>query len=221
MHYHCEIILPPTDDVSAAVAQIMAPFDENNEEQNHAFWDFWVIGGRWAGTKLMAKYPQTELDAFHDWMKAEKVTVSGLVAGKQELSPPSQIAKVDAEWNRRFPSGTFMACPLFRHSNDQYGKTLDGALQDDVMALKDLLPELSACRVIIARKNHTDDALEAEFMLCDEQWNGCNYMKVQWDGKVATAVQEYRAKLEDYMPEYREKSLPRDDWLVVTVDYHS
>ncbi len=211
MHYHCEIIMPPVADVSTAIAQILAPFDENNEEADYAFWDFWVIGGRWSGTKLMAKYDTEEIDAFHEWMKAEKITVSGLTAGKQELSPASQIAKVDAEWNRRFPSDKFVPCPLFRHSNDQYAKGTNGTLPKDITLLKDVPPELAASRVIIAREKYDGNGLEAEFMLCDEQWNGCNYMKVQWDGKVTSAIEQHRDK----------QKMPRDDWLVVTVDYHS
>jgi hypothetical protein len=32
MHYHLEIVMPPTADVDAAVTQILAPFNENLEE---------------------------------------------------------------------------------------------------------------------------------------------------------------------------------------------
>jgi hypothetical protein len=34
MHYHLEVILPPTDDVQAAITQIMAPFDENRDRDD-------------------------------------------------------------------------------------------------------------------------------------------------------------------------------------------
>jgi hypothetical protein len=222
MHHHCEIVMPPTADINAMVAQILKQFDENApaEVRSHAFWDFWVIGGRFAGRKLIAQYDQAKLDQFEEWCQTEKITVSGITAGKQELKPDSQISKVDAKWNEMFPSDTFMACPLFKHSNDQYGKGLSGALPQDVVCLKDLPSALTCTRVIIAAPNYNNE-IEAEFMLVDDAWNGCNYMKVEWDGKVQTALTQFQEKTKHYKDEYAEKHTPKDDWLVVTVDYHS
>src|SRR6185312_17302888 len=110
-------------------------------------------------------------------------TVAGLQCGKQELSPSSQIPKVDAKWNEMFPSVEFLPCPLFQHSNDQYGKGLSGTLPGDVCRLDAAPPDLECEGVIFAgpaynseTKDHTGH-LEAKFMLCDSQWNGCNHMK--------------------------------------------
>lgn len=226
MHFHCEIVIPPTVDIEAAVAAVMKPFDESERDgegaSGHPFWDFWVIGGRFAGHKLMARYDQAKLDEFHEWMQAEKITVSGLQCGKQRLQPESQIAKVDAKWNEMFPSATPVPCPIFAHSNDQYGKGLSSTLPADVVRLSDVPERLACCRAIIAKLPYKDgEPIEAGFMLCEDQWNGCNHMKVDWDGKLSTAVEKYRASLANYAPEYAEKNLPQPNWLVVTVDYHS
>lgn len=230
MHYHCEIVIPPTRDIEGAIQSVLAQFNENAEGEDgsdYAFWDFWVIGGRWAGHKLLAKYDKAKMDAFHEWMTAEKITVSSLQAGKQELSPASQISKVDAKWNEMFPSETHISCPLFNHSNDKYADGLRGTLPSDISKLSDVSSTLECSRVIFAKpsyesssKDHTGP-LEAAFMLCDSQYNGCNYMKIDWDGKFSTAVVQYRDSLKNYKEEYAAKISPTDDWLAVTVDYHS
>lgn len=51
MHYHAEVIVPPTDDHEALVGRLLAPFDEQNEGDDASscqWWDWWVIGGRYA-----------------------------------------------------------------------------------------------------------------------------------------------------------------------------
>jgi hypothetical protein len=232
-HYHCEIVIPPTMDVEAAVASIMKPYDEDPREEDedysrsHAFWDFWVIGGRWAGHKLLAKYDQAQIDAFHEWCTAEKITVSGVQCGKQALQPESQIPKVDAKWNEMFPSAIPVPCPLFAHSNDQYGKGLSGTLPADVSRL-DATPLTMKCsRVIFAGPSYSSETkehtgpLEAKFMLCESQWNGCNHMKIDWDETFGGALEKQRESLKGYREEYAAKLVPQPDWLVVTVDYHS
>lgn len=231
MHYHCEIVIPPTMDIEAAVTAVMKQFDENGDGEDHSprgvFWDWWVIGGRWAGHKMLAKYDQAKLDEFNEWLATEKVTVSGLQCGKQELSPASQESKIDAKWNEMFPTAEFLPCPLFAHSNNKYGKGLSGTLPNDVSRLSDVSPTLECSRVIFAMPgfdSKTSDwtgPLEAEFMLCDSQWNGCNYMKVDWDGKFGSALEKYSEKLKNRNDKFAVRATPASDWLVVTVDYHS
>lgn len=233
MHHHLEIVMPPTSDIEAAVKEIMAPFDENAERgeddwlgQGHEFWDWWVIGGRFAGNKAMQRYDQAKLQEFYDWLNASKVTVSGVQCGKQELSPESQIPMVDAKWNEMFtPAGSDpVPCPIFAHSNDQYDSSdlLDG----DVCLLKDAL-KAKCSHVIIACPSFDHDSksrtgpLKAEFMLRDLSWNGVNHMPVDWDGTVGSAVEAFKKQLEHYREDYRQVSEPRDEWLTVTVDYHS
>lgn len=224
MHHHMEIVMPPTKDIEGAVARILKQFDENlpAEDRNHAFWDWYVIGGRFAGHKFIASFDEAKIDEFYEWLNTEKITVSSLQSGKQALKPETQIPKVDAKWNEMFPSQTPVACPLFQHSNDQYAKNgkLSGTLPDDVCLLMDVPERLLCQRVIIASPNYKDE-VEAEFMLVDDAWNGVSYMKVDWDGKLSTALAKCREKMKNYKPEYVEKHSPQDDWLVVTVDYHS
>lgn len=228
MHVHCELLIPPTQDVEGAVAAVMERFGENrSDEDGCEFWDFYVIGGRFAGNKLIAKYDPEKVEAFCAWLKAKKVTVSGLQCGKQELSPPSQAVVVDAKWNEMFPCDPPIPCPFFAHSNDQYGKDGDGTLPGDIVRLGDVPARLRVGRVVIAGRSFDSDSddftgpLEAKFMLCEEEWNGCNHMSIQWDKSVAGAVEQYRESLARCKPEYAAKAMPTDDWLAVTVDYHS
>lgn len=213
MHYHLEIIMPPTDDIEAAVRQIMAPFNEHleydDEERSVVFWDFWVIGGRWSGEKLQARYDAARIEAFIGALKGRKITVSGLQAGKQEIKPPSQIPEVDALWREHFPDGGEV-CPLFKHYNDQYVHSPDWP---DVMRLEEIPERLSCERVIIAGRD--DSRIIAVTMRTKALWNGVNYETTDWDGKISSALADHVEN------DCRLKYTPRPDWLVVTVDYHS
>lgn len=223
MHSHLEIIMPPTDDIEAAIKSIMAPFSENDEDASHAFWDFYVIGGRWAGSKLKASLSKEKIDKFYEWLQEEKVTVAGFQAGKQEISPSSQIPKVDAKWNETFPSAEFTKCPLFAHSNDQYNS--ESLIDGDVCSLLDLPDVMECSHVIIAKPSYDDGKwtgpLEAEYMLQESIWNGVTHVDTKWDGKLSTALAMYADRIKDYKAEYLEVVTPKADWLVVTVDYHS
>lgn len=225
MHFHCEIVIPPTDDIEGTIKSVLSKFDENAEESEdhsraYAFWDFYTIGGRWAGNKLMARYDEAKIEEFEEWMKSEKITISGLQFGKQELSPASQIPKVDAKWNEMFGTGT--PCPMFEHSNGRHE-----TLPDDVMRLADVPERLKASHVIFAGPDYDSDTkdftgpIEAKFMLTDSAYNGCNYMDVDWDGTFASAHAKYLKTLENSRSEYAAKFRPQPDWLVVTVDYHT
>lgn len=221
MHFHCEIVIPPTDDIEAAVTEVMAQFDENKDGKN-TFWDYWTIGGRWAGEKEQAGYDPARIEEFYRWCKDEGVTVSGLQWGKQQLEPAYQIPKVDAKWNEMFRPGSTAACPLFNHSNRN-----DGPLSGDVCRLDEVPEALKASRVIFAKRSYDDATrsytgpLKAEFMLCQDIWNGCNYMKVDWDCTFASALAQCRKSYEPCSDEFRAEHEPKADWLVVTVDCHS
>jgi hypothetical protein len=228
MHYHCEIIMPPTDDVPGAVSAIMEKFNENNEEaRSSAFWDFWVIGGRWAGEHQRASLDQEKLSEFNEWLIVEKVTVSGFTAGKQSLQPADQIPKVDAKWREMF--GGDGPCILFKHSNDQYGQGTDGVIEGDICKLADAPLGMKCERVIIAipgwkadsKPNPWTGPFEARFMLSADVWNGCNHMPVAWDGTISGALADYQKDLASASAALLAVALPQPDWLVVTVDYHS
>jgi hypothetical protein len=239
MHHHLEVILPKgTNYIAAAIESVMRAFDENRSEDEedydsrHAFWDFYVIGGRFAGNKQLAKYDKQRINEFHKWCEDEKITISNFVAGKQELSPASQIPKVDAKWNEMFPSpsGVAVQCPLFKHSNDQYGNDGNGTIDGDISRLGDSL-DVTCSRVIFAGPSFVYDRdagtgertgpLEAVFMLADTAWNGVNHMDIAWNKTIGDALRQFKEKLSCYAEEYRLRMTPGDDWIAVTVDYHS
>lgn len=212
MHYHLEIIMPPTEDVESAVREIMKPFSENEDGNNNSFWDWYVIGGRFAGAKL--NYDKSKEDAFYAWLKEEGVTVSGVQCGKQELSPDTQALKVDAKWAEMFPESGLDTCPLFAHYHDQYKDSLQ---PPDVALLGSVAKDLSASAVIVTR----GDRMEAEYMIHQSMWNGVTHIDTKWDGLVLSAVEMCKERMENYKEEYKANNTPTDDWLCVTVDYHS
>lgn len=226
MHTKCEIIIPPNSDIKSSVETVLKPYDENNEPDEdgykspHEFWDFWVIGGRFSGDKFIQLLDQSKVSEFYEWMNSEGVTVSGLQCGKQEINPPDQISKVDEKWNSIF--GTTGACPIFKHSNDQYDS--DDNLNGDAMNLVDCKP-VTCGRVIFTGPSFDggtlNGPLETTFMLADRVWNGANHMPVKWDGTIGDALSQFSQRLENMSEEYRSVASPKDDWLVVTVDYHS
>lgn len=222
MHYRLEIVMPPVDDVNAAVSEIMAPFDENAGEDissGHGFWDFWVIGGRYSGRKMEQSIGDDKIAEFTNKLRELNVTCSGLVCGKQELSPASQIPMVDQLWRDMFPDSGSDKCPLFAHSNDQYDSS--STLPGDICTLKDV-PENTTClRVIIAGESWDGQGLEAKFMAQDSFWNGVNHIDTTWDKTLKSAISQYADSMKRAKPEYLEKHLPKEDWIVVTVDYHS
>ncbi len=217
MHYHCEIIIPPTDDIEESIKAILAPFDENGKDEDgdrnsYAFWDYYVVGGRWAGTKAKAKLDKAKLEEFYAWLQAEKITVSGVVAGKQSLRPADQIPKVDVKWREMF--GGTGPCPIFDHSPE----TIDG----DICRLTDVPADMTCSRVIIGGPSWRDDGtLEAKSMISDSMYNGVDWIDTAWDKTLPAALALHRKRFEHSKPEYREKVMPDDNWLVVTVDYHS
>jgi hypothetical protein len=216
MHHHLEIILPPVDDVEKLITEVMAPFDENNEDAYHAFWDWYVIGGRWAGEHLRASVDPEKLSQFYKDLEDRKITVSGIVCGKKTLKPEDQIPTVDALWRQYFPDSELNTCPLFSHFNDQYK---DNCL--DVDPLGQINIQMTASRVIIAGPNYNDSSYEAKFMVEVESWNGCNYIDTTWDGKIEGALALYSEYTKRWNDEHRAKNTPTKDWYIATIDYHS
>lgn len=219
MHYHCEIIMPPTHDVEAAVNAIMARFDENapdNKDGAHdarfTFWDWYVIGGRWSGHKLLARLDAAKLDEFQAMLTKMEVTVSGVQAGKPSLFPESQIAEVDRLWVEHFPDAGLAQCPFFKHYTGTMG---------DVCRVDELPEGLTASRVIVAGPGLNGTGLQVETMQQRQVWNGVNIIKTAWDGTVAATLGAHAERIALYRDEYRNGMTVKPDWLAVTVDYHS
>ena len=226
MHYHGEIIMPPVaeEQVEDAVATIMKAFDEEPEAEDstyfcigddrdenypynpHAFWDWYVIGGRWSGEKLKRSLDSEQYKTFNDELDRREITVSSVTSGKQTIMPAEQKESVDALWREYFP-GTTEHCPLFDHAGDR--------LPGDIGTLGECPKELAACRVIIA-----DAGGDALWMVEDSVWNGTNFQETDWSGKVWDAIDQWSKRVDGYQEEYRAAKMPSDEWLAVTVDYH-
>ena len=226
MHYQLEIVMPQVDDVIEATEQILHQFSENLEPDDeeylgNSFWDFYSIGGRWAGYKIKARLDQVKLGAFYKELADKKVTVSSVQCGKQEISPASQIPMVDALWVSFFPEYMGRACPLFQHSNNPYE---NHCLYGDVMPFRDVPDDLTMSRIILAGYDCEGEKLEAKVMYSDSIWNGCNHEETIWNGTFkhgAELFAKYNLVNSRYKQEYIDKYTPKEDWLVVTVDYHS
>lgn len=220
MHCTLEVVLPPVLHLELALNQILKPFDENGSDDDnesaskHAFFDYFLVGGRFSGRKEKSKLDQKRLDAFQDEIVKRGFTVSPVVAGKQKLVPESQETAVDLLWREHFPESTMLRCPLFAHSPQSVGS--------DICTVADLPADLTASRVIIAAPGwRNDGTLEAVFMIEDSIWNGFNHVDVTWDGKVKSAIDMFIGTGNRYTDEYKGRSFPQSEWNVVTVDYHS
>lgn len=216
VHYHMEVIMPPTDDVEAAIGKILAPFDENAEENEdystkHAFWDWWQLGGRYSGSKIEARVGRDKIKAFHAALESQNVTVSGLAFGKQELSPATQIPAVDALWREMCPGGGDV-CTLFKHSGDK--------MSGDICRFDELPNGLTAYSVIIAAPGYSGE-LQAEEMFHKSIWNGVSFQETTFDGQVTGVVDDYLKRISSYREDYKDRATIKPDWLVVTVDYHN
>lgn len=218
MHEHLEIIMPNTNDVEDKVKEVMMPFSETEYETFLPFWDFYFIGGRFSGQKLIQQFNQERINEFVAELQRREITISGFQAGKEELKPADQIPMVDRLWRSYFPESPLQVCPLFKHFNNQYTHS---TMWPDVMKLDDTPGNISASRMIIATPCILGESkLEARTMVQDECWNGVNHLKTIWDGTLndALAIHENRIKMMKEEP--RQKQTPQNDWLIVTVDYH-
>lgn len=217
MHFHLEVIIPPGYDPQTAVAQILAPFEEGTDDEDRSsFWDWYVIGGRWSGHKAELGLGAERLDAFREWLKSERVMVKGVQCGKADLADADTIAKVDAKWREMFPEAG-PHCTLFGHS-----KSSDGALAGDICRVSALPEGLTAARVIVAGPAWGEPGkLVAAHMRSDSIWNGVVHEDTNWDGLVKSAIAEHNKRVDNYRPEAQEGRRVADDWIAITVDYHS
>ena len=209
--------MPPVENIEEAIFSILRPFEENGEDEggrrpSNTFWDYWSIGGRWSGDKLIGQIDPSQLQSFYDALNEQKITVSGLRMGKPTLKPADQQEAVDALWNKFFPSSPLKVCPLFDHYQGDLG---------DVMTLGDAPRLLKCSHVIIAGPKSVEGGLEATYMVQESIWNGVIYCKTNWDGTLGGALDAHLEHMMHWKDDYRQKHTPKDDWLVVTVDYHS
>ena len=222
-HYHLEIIMPPTDDVDAAVTKIMAPFNENPPEEAKVdslppFWDFWQIGGRWTGAHDPSYIPED------DPRNHETCFLCGGTGFRRD--------DAGEKARERDPTYTCNGCGTYdnetkawKHILPTPGVAIKWPTQwvrfgGDVAKFGDVPDDFTAARVIFAAPNYKDE-LAATSMFSDKIWNGCNRERTTWNGTFLGAIRLHRDAIKHYSDEAKERVTPYLDWLVVTVDYHS
>jgi len=159
MHYHLELIMPPPVNsenaaislggpprnwVETAVEQVLEPFSEQNPENEHSFYDWYEIGGRWKGTHKI-----------------------------NEMSTLNNLSNI-----------------------------------------------VNAARFIVALSDEAGN-YSAEFMLEESLWNGVNFVDSAWQGSIKEALTMYDKRTAHYHASYNKAYKPQDNWVSVTVDYHS
>lgn len=217
MHYHLEVIIPADrKDISGDIEQILKPFNENEDENKHAFYDWYTIGGRFSGEKILQALDKKKLDKFYKDLNKEEVKVSSFRAGKETLAGKEHEIKVDELWLKHFPDSK-TKCPIFDNYNDKYKNSLS---YPDVMKVGDIPEKLTAARVIVAVPKYDEDNLVAETMLEDSYWNGVSWNDTKFDRKVSTAIKKHNDSFKNAEEKYKEKRIVTDKWITVTVDYH-
>ena len=229
MHYHLEIIMPPTpgDQIEKRVSEVLEEFDETFQSEDYggynpnAFWDFWVIGGRYTMSHLTSPLDPDKLSEFDRRMHAAHITISGVQFGKQEISPASQIPTVDAIWKEIFPDFPGDHCPLFKHGSpsDQY---THNTRAPDVLTIAGLPEGATAFRVMIASPHDYESGeYRPDYMCSQDVWNGVVYEPTAFDGVIQNAIDAHHKDIQRFTDGARERMTVRPDWLAVTVDYHS
>ena len=198
-----------------------------------AFWDWYVIGGRFAGSKLRKKVildvGQEAFDRMWDKLDERGPMCSGVVAGKQSIVKPEDQEFADNLW--RELSGRDEPNPYFEHSNNQYAPGLAGTLPMDICRLSEV-PENHTCRRVVfatQRQKYVEDRepggrfvaqdrIKPFFMLSAEIWNGFTFEETAWDKTFKSALELYRKQGECINQEFCPQA--RDDWWVISVDAH-
>ena len=95
----------------------------------------------------------------------------------------------------------------------ELGTPSKGQWGEDTITVGEVPDCLTAHHVIVALD--TVLGFGAQFMLRRQEWNGVTWQKSEWDGRIHSALEAYRNH-------FSSSDLPvGDDWLVVTVEYHS
>jgi hypothetical protein len=92
--------------------------------------------------------------------------------------------------------------------------------KDMVTTVADLTKDDTAFRVLVVGKNSFCD-LSGVYMVVQEAFNGLSYNKTDWDCTVLSAIDKAKERISYYLEGVRDSYTPKDDWLVVKIDYHS
>ena len=166
MHYHAEVYLkklngkPLMDAVGAHM---------NRGVKSKVGWDWFVIGGRWSGEKLLAKLDKDRLKAF--WVEFKK---RGYGWPSAEHSDEERRRDSQALFMEFFPD--FKGeIPVWR---DQYKR--EGG-EGDVAKVEDL-PETLSCHTLILPGKRRAEVLQIE------EWNGKDFVKTAFKGDVVAEL---------------------------------
>lgn len=223
MHHRLEVILPQPDGfvfdeagislLETTLGPLLEPFSEYAPEEiasTCTFFDYWIIGGRWSGDKLIARLDPDTIAAFNAELNSMKLTISAVQAGKPSLQPESQADQVNDLWQRYFPDCLY-PCPYFM---SPWEHTLS-----DICTVGQIPDGLTAHRVMIFGPTYRGfTTLHTHY--AREVWLGSNYMKTDWDGNVMAAIHKHQLRFSNDS-DFARKARVQDDWLSVTVDYHS
>jgi len=217
MHYHAEFVIDEMlingDNHEDILRVALKKFNEHYEYEDedgyrnpYAFYDYFVIGGRFSGSHILC---EIDTGPFVEWCREEGVTISAVVRGKQQLDPPEQAEKVDAKWREMFP-GCGKHALIFDHSGQGLG-------QFDITKLKEVNLALKCCTFGVISSGH-DGKPSLKYLLHDSYWNGVCHQAVDWNGSFWLGISNFRDRLKDLGGP--NMNIDDSEWEVVTVDYH-
>ena len=151
------------------------------------------------------------LDGFYKTVEEAVEAVIGPYAQSNEGREP-------VGWKSRLFYDYYQIGGQWRGTKSELGCT--DRVSRGTIQLKDIPEDLTASHVIVAVVDYEGTGFRAYMQYMKSVWNGLNWQKTAFSGYVSDALKEYREVIADYLPVYREKMNPKDDWLVVTVDYH-
>ena len=191
MHYHYELLIPPTDQPHFTITNIMDAYMlcDSCHNNSDAIGDWYVIGGRWAGEKLIKSLDPQKIKSYKKELKQSELRVMSVQAVKPTPCDKKNSLLADQVWRKHFPD--INENPFMSDYSDQYENDLR-----DVWKLKDVPKNLTASGLIVTHSHH-------EEIICLPQ-----------SGEILKVVDEIN-KLDFSRYEIN------DDWLLATIDIHN
>ena len=243
MHYHMELIMPPLEDgakLDDRLDEILGPWheeykytcfcDDDDKQNFHGFYDYYVVGGRWSGDHLRTRMEQDHGErwsAFINEMENSDIMVSGVIAGKP--TPVGDgVNRVQDVWQRHFPEFADIHNPLFNIPGVFPQKQIAG----DVCTFHAIPISTTCSHFAVATPERKFSAERQEFIgdvqtykltfqLVTSLYNGSTWQNTSFDGTLQSALDHYNKILQRYRAAFRDLYTPKEDWLCVTIDYHN
>lgn len=129
MHYHCEIWFPTRAEIKSAIDKVMAPYCEEGSSKR-AFWDWYVIGGRWAG----------EHDGYKPWEDSRNYSICNLCNG---TGMRKDVTTKNMALGTRGCNGCYGTGIKQNYNNCSY--------EGNIMSLSEVRDDIESYTLIIAR----------------------------------------------------------------------